>query len=43
MSANADNINNDKEINFILNADLKNPKNFYELIKLGWNKIYKIQ
>ena len=42
MSANADNINNDKEINFILIADLKNPEKLtYELIKLGWNKIYK--
>lgn len=42
MSANAYNINNDKEINFILIADLKNQEKLtYELIKLGWNKIYK--
>ena len=42
MSANSDNINNDKEINFILIADLKNPEKLtYDLMKLGWNEIYK--
>ena len=42
MSANANNINNDEEIKFVLLADLKNPEKLSnELINLGWVKIYE--